>query len=177
MIMILTEVSIICRAVNRTKLKTARHNIQMSIYEITRRTAVPPRSDWPWWHSRLREHRESERRVGKNNASLIWPACCHYEHDAQNVMKEHTCLPTPPDPVESPIQKTKNKNATSSLLLWSIPSVPRCFRRVLITQQKGLIGLIIQWPHRDTGIQVKRHNNTETADWADKQTVNSANTS
>lgn len=55
-----------------------------------------------------------------------------------------------------------------------INTCPKLFWGVLITQQKGLIRSINQWPHGVTAIQVKRHNNTETADWADQETVNSA---
>lgn len=40
------------------------------------------------------------------------------------------------------------------------------FLRVLIAQQKGLIRSINQWLLWDTGIQVKRHKKTESADWA-----------
>lgn len=146
---------------------------------MTQMSAVTPRPDWPGWASPPPQRacrllsRGADGRVGRTVHLLfdLHAVITFTNTHTHTVMKEQTCVPTLNARSTAKDSHTKNKNATSSLLMESILRGPCCLGEYWLLSRNGQSGRLINDSSASLGF---RHNNTESADWAAQQTVNSA---
>lgn len=151
----------------------------VSTSSLLMKTAVSSRPDWltqsstrPQRVCRLLSRGAEEQCISYLTCVLSLPLQTHTH--THTVMNEQTCVPTRLCKVHC--KRLTHKEQECYIFITDVidTECPKLFWGVLIAQQKGPIRSINQWPHWVTGIWVKRHKNTETADWAAQQTVKSA---
>lgn len=141
-------------------------------YEIIR----TPRPEWPRRPSLLLDHGEPANfcpeglmgGVGRNRASGIWPACRHYFYKhTHTVMNKHACLHHP-TVQKTHTQRTRMPHPHSQCNQYSVSQA--VWEEYWLLSRKGWSGQLINDPTESLGLRLKRHNNTERAEWAAQQT-------